>query len=120
MYISIQLTRSIIRPIEQILKVINKFQDEDLDFDVMKFYAPGSLETNELYESIKSIKQILRFHSDRYFVVDDPTSIMNYAAAKKFFESTKNYAGVKICAAKMGEIFFRQDQLEDAMTSFLE
>ena len=107
------VTLQIVRPIDNLLEVLERMINGDLDLDIMEHYQLCSLELTRVYDVFNKLKIALRFEQKDYFR-GDAQATMNYAHALQLFTDFGNKNGTSLCYENLGNINFRTGRFEEA------
>lgn len=111
------VTQHIIKPIDNLLKIIDRMMEGDLDINIEQHYEVCSKEITKLYTVFNKLKIVLRFGKSQYFT-EDSEAIMNYAQALGLFLEFKNMEGVGVCYNNLGIIHYKNQRYHEAIECF--
>lgn len=111
------VTQQIIKPIDNLVQILNRLNDGDVDINIEEHYQDCSKELTHLYTVFTKLKIVLRFGKSHYFS-EDSEAVMNYAQALTLFLEYRNMEGAGICYNNLGIIHYRNLRYQEAAECF--
>lgn len=111
------VTQQIVRPMDDLLEILDRMMNGDLDIDIQEHYQVCSQELTSLYSVFAKLKIVLRFREKVYFS-EESRAIMNYAQALALFNEFKNTKGAGICYNNLGIIHFKNKRYFQAVECY--
>ncbi|CAG9333893.1 unnamed protein product [Blepharisma stoltei] len=111
------VTEQIVRPMDDLLEILDRMMNGDLDVDIEDHYQVCSQELTSLYSVFGKLKVVLRFREKVYFS-EESRAVMNYAQALALFNEFRNIKGAGICYNNLGTIHFKNKRYYQAAECF--
>lgn len=111
------VTLQIIRPIDNLIKILERLKDGDVDIIIEDHYQLCSKELTKLYTVFTKLKIVLKFGKKTYFS-EDSEAIMNYAQALTLFLEFRNMERAGICYNNIGVIHLKNYRYQEAIACF--
>ena len=111
------VTLQIIKPIDNLIKILERLKDGDVDINIEDQYQLCSKELTKLYTVFTKLKIVLKFGKKSYFT-EDSEALMNYAQALTLFLEFRNMERAGTCYNNMGVIHLRNHRYQEAIACF--
>lgn len=111
------VTLQIVKPIDNLVDILDRMMEGDLDINIEEHYQLCSKEITKLYTVFAKLKIVLRFGKSIYFA-EDSEAIMNYAQALALFLEFRNMEGVGVCYNNLGIIHYKNNRYHEAIECF--
>ena len=111
------VTFHIVNPIDNLVQILDRMMEGDLDINIEEHYELCSKEITKLYTVFTKLKIVLRFGKSKYFT-EDSEAIMNYAQALALFLEFRNMEGVGVCYNNLGIIHYKNHRFHEAIECF--